>query len=145
MLEALLSQRFPNRHFEIVNAAMTAINSHAILPIARECARQNGDIWVIYMGNNEVVGPFGAGTVFGPRVASLGLIRCSLALKATRTGQLLDRLLARLRPQPDSKREWRCSWGTRSGRKIPECRRFTRISSGTWTVFWMPRIAGGHM
>jgi tetratricopeptide (TPR) repeat protein len=106
MLEALLGQRFPSRRFEIVNTAMTAINSHAILPIARECARQNGDIWVIYMGNNEVVGPFGAGTVFGPRVASLGLIRCSLALKATRTGQFLDRLLARLRPQPDSKREW---------------------------------------
>ena len=106
MLEALLSQRFPSRRFEIVNAAMTAINSHAVLPVARECARQNGDIWVIYMGNNEVVGPFGAGTVFGPRVASLGLIRCSLALKATRMGQLLDRLLARLHPPPDSKREW---------------------------------------
>jgi len=106
MLEALLSPRFPSRRFEIVNVAMTAINSHAVLPIARECARQNGDVWVIYMGNNEVVGPFGAGTVFGPRVASLGLIRCSLALKATRTGQLLDRLFARLHPPPDSKREW---------------------------------------
>ena len=48
---------------------MTAINSHAILPIARECARRDGDLWIIYMGNNEMVGPFGAGTVFGSRVA----------------------------------------------------------------------------
>lgn len=106
ILEALLSQRYPSRHFEIVNVAMTAINSHAILPIARDCARQSGDIWVIYMGNNEVVGPFGTGTVFGPGLANLTLIRCSLALKATRTGQLLARLVRRLHPRSDLKREW---------------------------------------
>ncbi len=46
------------------------------------------DIWVIYMGNNEVVGPFGAGTVFGRQVPPLPLIRASLALKTTRIGQL---------------------------------------------------------
>ena len=45
---------------------------------------------MIYMGNNEVVGPFGAGTVFGPQAPPLPLIRGSLALKSTRTGQLLD-------------------------------------------------------
>src|ERR1700677_2876533 len=65
VLQATLSLRHPEMKFEVVNAAMTAINSHAILPIARDCARASGDIWVIYMGNNEVVGPFGAGTVFG--------------------------------------------------------------------------------
>ena len=61
MLEAMLSLRYPGVKFEVVNAAMTAINSHVILPIARECSKADGDIWVIYMGNNEVVGPFGAG------------------------------------------------------------------------------------
>ena len=106
ILEALLSKRYPSRHFEIVNVAMTAINSHAILPIGRDCARQSGDIWVIYMGNNEVVGPFGTGTVFGSGFANLTLIRCNLALKATRTGQLLVRLVQRLHPQSASKREW---------------------------------------
>jgi tetratricopeptide (TPR) repeat protein len=106
MLEVLLRERYPNRHFEVVNAAMTAINSHAIVPIARDCAEQQGDIWVVYMGNNEVVGPFGAGTVFGPRVPPLPLIRASLTLKATRTGQLLDQVLDRIHPHPDSMREW---------------------------------------
>jgi tetratricopeptide (TPR) repeat protein len=90
MLETMLSLRYPGAHFEVVNAAMTAINSHAILPIARDCAKADGDIWVIYMGNNEVVGPFGAGTIFGSQVPPLPLIRGFLALKATRTGQLLD-------------------------------------------------------
>jgi hypothetical protein len=38
MLEALLSLRFPGRHFEVVNTGMTGINSNVILPIARDCA-----------------------------------------------------------------------------------------------------------
>jgi len=90
VLEAMLSLRYPGTHFEVVNAAMVAINSHAILPIARDCVRAGADIWVVYMGNNEVVGPFGAGTIFGSQSQPLPLIRASLAAKATRTGQLLD-------------------------------------------------------
>lgn len=64
-LEALLEARYPGTHFEIINTGITAIDSHVILPIARECARHDGDLWIIYMGNNEMVGPFGAATVFG--------------------------------------------------------------------------------
>src|SRR5271170_7183820 len=81
VLEALLEGRFAGQHFEVVNTAMTAINSHVILPIARDCAAQNGDFWVIYMGNNEVVGPYGSGTVFGPRGASRTLVRAGVAFK----------------------------------------------------------------
>jgi tetratricopeptide (TPR) repeat protein len=106
MLQAMLSLRYPGIHFEVVNAAMTAINSHAILPIARDCARASGDIWVLYMGNNEVVGPFGAGTVFGPQAPRLALIRSALAAKTTRTGQLVDTLLQKLNPPPPDKSEW---------------------------------------
>jgi tetratricopeptide (TPR) repeat protein len=91
-LQTLLRERFPGTDFEVVCVAMTAINSHAILPIARECARRDGDLWVIYMGNNEMVGPFGAATVFGPRAPAVGLVRADLAIKATKTGQLLDNL-----------------------------------------------------
>ena len=38
MLQAMLELRYPGTHFEVVNAAMTAINSNVILPIARDCA-----------------------------------------------------------------------------------------------------------
>ena len=92
MLEAMLELRHPDRKFKVVNAAMTGINSHVILPLARDCVEAQADAWVIYMGNNEVVGPFGAGTVFGSQTMPLPLIRAGLALKATRTGQLLDAL-----------------------------------------------------
>jgi len=106
-LEVLLRERYPRTHFEVVCVAMTAINSHAMLPIARECARHDGDLWVIYAGNNEVLGPFGAGTVFGPRAPSLQLIRTSLAVKTTRIGQMLDALLGRLTHDSSPPPLWR--------------------------------------
>ncbi len=88
-LQALLRERFPNNRFEVINVAMTAINSHAILPIARECARQNGDLWIIYMGNNEMIGPFGANTIFGSQSPPVAYVRLILALQETRVGQAL--------------------------------------------------------
>jgi tetratricopeptide (TPR) repeat protein len=90
MLNAMLELRHPDKKFEVINAAMTGINSHVVLPLARSCAKAHGDVWVIYMGNNEVVGPFGAGTVFGGQATPLPLIRAALALKATRIGQRFD-------------------------------------------------------
>ncbi len=88
-LQTLLRERFPETKFEVVCVAMTAIDSHAILPIARECARYQGDFWIIYMGNNEMVGPFGATAVFGPPTPPLRMVRLSLAMQRVRLGQLL--------------------------------------------------------
>jgi len=104
LLQAMLSLRYPEARFEVVNGAMTAINSHVILPIARDCADAGADIWVIYMGNNEVVGPFGAGTVFGQQHLPLSLIRATLTMRATRTGQLLGSAGTTSSAGPD---EWR--------------------------------------
>ena len=95
-LEALLSARYPQTHFEIVNTGITAIDSHVILPIARDCAKADGDLWIIYMGNNEMVGPFGAATVFGAKAPPLALIRLNLAIQKTRLGQLLANLSRKL-------------------------------------------------
>jgi len=106
LLQAMLELRHPTRKFEVINAAMTGIDSDVVVPIARDCARAGGDVWVIYMGNNEVVGPFGAGTVFGPQAPPWPLIRASLAVKATRTGQLLDSLREALQKPPPGKSEW---------------------------------------
>jgi tetratricopeptide (TPR) repeat protein len=105
-LQVLLRERFPGTDFEVVCVAMTAINSHAILPIARECARRDGDLWIIYMGNNEMVGPFGPGTVFGARTPSMDLIRAELALKTTKIGQLLDGLMQRWGGHSSTPKTW---------------------------------------
>ena len=105
-LEAMLRARYPGTDFEVVCTAMTAINSHAILPIARECAKLEGDLWIVYMGNNEIVGPFGAGTVFGPQAPRLWIIRASLAAKATKIGQLLERLAGMIGSKGGGQRSW---------------------------------------
>ncbi|HEX4263765.1 MAG TPA: tetratricopeptide repeat protein [Verrucomicrobiae bacterium] len=105
-LEALLDERFPNTHFEVINLGITAIDSHVILPIARDCAGANGDLWIIYMGNNEMVGPFGAATVFGTKAPSVGLVRLNLALKNLRLGQLLLDVASRF-----AKHDASASWG----------------------------------
>lgn len=105
-MEVLLRERFPQQQFEIVNVAVTANNSHGILPIARECARLNGDLWIIYMGNNEMIGPFGAAGVFGRPAPSLSLVRANLALQQTRLGQLLHAGAGYFRRRTTSASEW---------------------------------------
>jgi tetratricopeptide (TPR) repeat protein len=88
-LEVQLREKFPGKKIEMINLGITAINSHVILPIARECAKHDGDFWIIYMGNNEMVGPFGAATVFGAQALPRNLAQLNIALQSTRTGQLL--------------------------------------------------------
>ena len=105
-LEALQDERYPGTDFEVVCVAITAINSHVILPIARECAGNDGDMWVVYMGNNEMIGPYGAGTVFGEKAPGLGFVRSTLALKTTRLGQLMDQLVTSLRGGSSAPESW---------------------------------------
>jgi tetratricopeptide (TPR) repeat protein len=90
-LEVLLQARYPKRKFEIVNMAVTAINSHVVLPIVRDCMRLKPDVVIVYMGNNEVHGPFGSGTVFSEQAPPLWAIRFGLAAKTTKLGQLASR------------------------------------------------------
>lgn len=106
ILEVLLRERYPNRRFEVVNTAVTAINSNVVLPIAKDCARLEPDLFVLYLGNNEVIGPFGPATVFAPFARRLWFIRATMAAKATRIGQLVDagaRVLSRGERTP---RDW---------------------------------------
>ena len=88
-LEAILETRYPEQDFEVINLAITAINSNVILPISKELAQYNADAWMIYMGNNEMVGPYGAGTIFG-KAPSTAYIKTILTLKKLRTVQWLE-------------------------------------------------------
>jgi len=92
-LERLLQARHPEKKIEVINVAMTAINSHVIRQIARGCKPLHGDFWLVYAGNNEVIGPFGAGTIFGRQAPSRATVRLILALKTTRVGQLVEQLM----------------------------------------------------
>jgi Flp pilus assembly protein TadD len=89
ILQVMLRNRYPGITFEVIPAAMVAVNSHVCREIVSECARYNPDIFVVYMGNNEVIGPYGAGTIFSPLTRSSALVRLGIRLKATRFGQLV--------------------------------------------------------
>jgi tetratricopeptide (TPR) repeat protein len=92
-LEIMLEHEYPRTNFEVINVAMTAINSHGVYQIAKSCGRFGPDLMIVYMGNNEVVGPYGAGTIFAPFSPSLAMIRANAAITCTKTGQLLQSLL----------------------------------------------------
>jgi len=105
-LGVLLRDRFPGPKFEIINTGITAINSHVVRAIAAGCARQQADLWIVFMGNNEVVGPYGAGTVFSAQAPSLVFIRTILALNATWIGQFAAKAGQALRRSPSQPQEW---------------------------------------
>lgn len=88
MLETLLRAAYPEKHFEIVNAGITAINSHLLRGYAEDCARLEPDLFVVYEGHNEVIGPFGPSGVFAPFFHSSGATRFAVWLEGTRTAQL---------------------------------------------------------
>ena len=106
ILQELLQERCPGTKFEVVNVAMTAVSSHVILRIARDCVPFDGDIWILYMGNNEVVGPFGAGSVFGSREPPRLLIKAGLAAKRTRIGQAVDALFQQIPVRTTAPQHW---------------------------------------
>ncbi len=105
-LEVLLREKYPEARFEVINVAFTAINSHVILPIARECAAHEGDLWIVYMGNNEMVGPFGAATVFGWQAPPVSVVRAVVAFQRLRTGQWLMDVARKVRGEKSKLAAW---------------------------------------
>ena len=106
-LQAQLRATHPGRQIDVYNLGITAINSHAILRIVRQAVDFHPDLLVIYMGNNEVVGPYGPGSIANEGVLPWRLIRFGLWARSTRTGQLLQRLLGSLRPAAGDFKDWR--------------------------------------
>ncbi len=101
ILEEQLHRQYPTQQFEVVNAAMRGINSHVVRGITRECARHQPDVFLVYMGNNEVVGLHGPDPGAPLWAQSLTLIRAGHWLMTTRLGQGFQGMLAQVRrPAP---------------------------------------------
>ena len=98
-LEVMLRKRYPSMNFEVVNTGSVAVNSHVLLPLAKGLAKQRPDLFIIYSGNNEVVGPYGPGTALTSSGMRLPVIRTSIFFRSIRIGQLLTKLGAQ-------KKEW---------------------------------------
>jgi lysophospholipase L1-like esterase len=103
VLEVLLRRACPDEKFEVINAGVTALNSHAVRLIARELVRYEPDAVIVYLGNNEVVGPFGPGSVLGSAAVPNSVVRPLVWLRSTRLGQqfqfLADQIQRSRRPE----------------------------------------------
>ncbi len=93
--------------FEVINAAVTSMNSHVARRIAKDCASHDPDVFIIYMGNNEVVGPYGPPTLPASLYSSRAFINaCITAKKETRIGQLLKSCIRALRTSGKPEKKW---------------------------------------
>lgn len=96
-LIAHLKRAYPGQTFDVIDGTMTLINSHLLREIAAEAMKFSPDAVVIYAGNNEFIGPYGAASIFGRAYSSLWMIRADRWLRTRSvlvrglTGMLRDR------------------------------------------------------
>lgn len=62
MLDQRLKRTFPDRTVEVINTAMSAVNSYTLLDFADEIIKQKPDAVLIYAGHNEYLGILGVGS-----------------------------------------------------------------------------------
>jgi len=117
LLGAQLRAAYPGRRFEVFNLGIVAINSHVVYQIARQAAEFEPDLFVVYMGNNEVVGPYGPGSVNLPAMPPLSVIRASIWTGQTRAGQLIANLLGKISTHAGRPGDWR-GMGTFTDRTV---------------------------
>jgi tetratricopeptide (TPR) repeat protein len=93
ILEMMLRETMPSVQWEVYNAACPGMNSHVMFQAARACAALEPDLFLVYMGNNEAVGPFGPATALGQSRLfwRTPVIRLLIAANNLRTVQLLRR------------------------------------------------------
>lgn len=94
LLEPMLQSALATGRVEVINAATVAINSHVITEIARDLPRLQPDWVVLYVGNNEVIGPYGPGTVFTRFFEADWLPGLAMRLGRTRLMQVIRMMIA---------------------------------------------------
>jgi tetratricopeptide (TPR) repeat protein len=63
ILNHRLADAFPDRHIEVMNTAMVAVNSYALLDYMDEVLAQEPDAILIYAGHNEFYGAMGVASM----------------------------------------------------------------------------------
>jgi len=107
MTRVLWDERFPDEPMEMATLAMTGINSHILRVFAREAMQLEPDVVVLYIGHNEVIGPYGPISRFAGALPSENLAQLSLWVRNTRIGRGIERALdgiaARMAPADGSR------------------------------------------
>ena len=90
-----LQDAFPEKRIEVVNTAMSAINSYTLLDFTDEILKYDPDLILIYAGHNEFYGALGVGSL-----ESIGrsrfLIKIYMKIQHLRLFRLLRQIINRL-------------------------------------------------
>ena len=95
-LEEMLADVYPDRHFEVINCGMTAINTFCLLDFAAEIVGYKPDLIILYVGHNEFVGPYGVTTPFRKFGNNRTWIRLYMELQRSRIYYFLSEAIYRL-------------------------------------------------
>lgn len=88
-LQYRLMRTFPDRNFELINVALTAVNSYTVLDFGKQVVAYQPDAVLIYTGHNEYYGALGIGST--SRIAGSRLwILTVLKLRQLRFVQLME-------------------------------------------------------
>lgn len=129
VLNQRLADAFPEQYIEVVNVAISAINSYTLLDLLDEVLAQQPDAILIYTGHNEFYGALGVAST-----ESLGKLRpfvlLYLSLQRVKTIELLENGIAAARRWAGRVLHGRAAgdaYGTLMGRMIGE----THIAYGS--------------
>jgi lysophospholipase L1-like esterase len=92
ILHRRLVDTFPQKHIELINMSMTAINSYTLLDFMDEIVEQKPDALLIYFGHNEYYGSLGVGSVESLG-KNYGVVRVYLKLQKYKTVLLLRNII----------------------------------------------------
>ncbi len=90
-LDQRLKASMPGRYVEVLNTAMSAVNSYTLLDFVDEIIEQKPDAVLIYAGHNEFLGILGVGSNY-TAMGSGTTTRWFLSLKDFRIFQLIQRI-----------------------------------------------------
>ncbi|HOL18844.1 MAG TPA: hypothetical protein PK813_01240 [Candidatus Hydrogenedens sp.] len=92
-LEVMLKMAIPEIKWEIYNVSCPGINSHILYFLAKACVYFSPDAFLIYMGNNETIGPYGEHSFLYkfPALRTTSVIRLDTWLKKLRIVQLFEK------------------------------------------------------
>ena len=88
-LQYRLLHSFPDKEFEIINLALTAVNTYTVYGFAQELADYQPDAVLIYTGHNEYYGALGVGST-STIAHNPSLMRLVIRLRAFRLIQLIN-------------------------------------------------------
>lgn len=95
MLEQRLSRTFPEQRVEVVNTALSAVNSYTLLDLADEIIAIKPDAVLIYAGHNEYLGLLGVGSHYLAS-QSPAATRLIISLRKLHSFQLMEQLYQQL-------------------------------------------------